>query len=176
MPTVRSCNDGGAVVQFHQRGIAARRSSTSVATGSLPRAQIGRDAARNDAVHHQPMAETHRRRAQHALAQHGAMRQHDAERGIVADRAEIAEVVGDPLQLRHHRRAATPRAAAARCPAPPPPRAANAKRIGDGAVARDAPGQPRSARPSVAPASAHRCPCARSPDAAPAAPPSRRRR
>ena len=41
-------------------------------------------------------------RAQHVFAQHRAMRQHDAERGIVADRAEVAEVVGQPFQFRHH--------------------------------------------------------------------------
>ena len=60
--------------------------------------------------------------AQHALAQHAAMRQHDAERCIVADRAEIAEVVGDPLQLRHHAAQPYARAAAARCRAPLPRR------------------------------------------------------
>ncbi len=38
-----------------------------------------------------------------AFTQHRAMRQNDGERRIVADRAEIAEVIGDPFHLRHQR-------------------------------------------------------------------------
>ncbi len=40
-------------------------------------------------------------RAQNALAQHAAMGMHQREGGIVADGAEIAEVIGNPLQLGH---------------------------------------------------------------------------
>ena len=39
------------------------------------------------------------RRAQHALAQHAAMRVHQGEGGIVADRADVAEMVGEPLEF-----------------------------------------------------------------------------
>src|SRR5262245_44804496 len=41
--------------------------------------------------------------AQHALAQDTALRVHDSERGVVADRTEIAEVIGDALELSHQR-------------------------------------------------------------------------
>ncbi len=41
------------------------------------------------------------RLAQNALAQDTAMRLHEGEGGIVADRADIAEVVGDAFKLGH---------------------------------------------------------------------------
>ena len=47
------------------------------------------------------MTEARVRGAQGQLAQDAALGVHDGERCVVADRAEIAEVVGDALQLRH---------------------------------------------------------------------------
>ena len=64
-------------------------------------AEIGHDPARHDAVHHQAMAETGVRRAQHAFAQDAALRMHDGEGSIIAYRADIAEMIGEPLELRH---------------------------------------------------------------------------
>src|SRR5260221_2009353 len=49
------------------------------------------------------MAEAMPRRAQHPLAQDAAMGLHEGEGGVVADGADIAEVIGDALELRHHR-------------------------------------------------------------------------
>ena len=42
-------------------------------------------------------------RAQHVLAQDGAVRVHERERGVVADGADIAAMVRQPLQLGHQR-------------------------------------------------------------------------
>ena len=39
--------------------------------------------------------------AQHLLAQHTAMRVHQGEGGIVADSADVAEMVGDTFELSH---------------------------------------------------------------------------
>ena len=74
-------------------------------------AEIGRDAARHDAVHHQPMAEAGVRGAQHALAQDAAMRMHEREGGVVADGADVAEMIGEPLELGHQRAQIDARAA-----------------------------------------------------------------
>jgi hypothetical protein len=60
-----------------------------------------RDAAGDDAIHHQPMAEARIRRAQHALAQDGEVGEQDRERGVVADGADIAEMIRQPLELGH---------------------------------------------------------------------------
>ncbi len=49
------------------------------------------------------MAERRLGRAQHALAQDAAMGVHQRERGVVADRADVAEMVGEPLQFGHQR-------------------------------------------------------------------------
>ena len=59
------------------------------------------------------------RRAQHALAQDAAMGVHQREGGVVADRADVAEMIGEALQFGHQRRAARRRAAALRRRAPP---------------------------------------------------------
>ena len=78
-----------------------------------------------------------KRGAQHALAQHGAMGEHEGEGGIVADGADIAEMVGEPLELRHQR--AQPDRARRRLHAERRfDRAGEGERIGDRAVARDA--------------------------------------
>ena len=64
--------------------------------------EILRDAARHDAVHHQPVPERDVARRQNPLAQDAAMRMQDGERRVVADRPDVAQVIGDALELRHH--------------------------------------------------------------------------
>ncbi len=90
------------------------------------------------------MAEAGVRGAQHALAQHRGMGVHQRERGVVADRADIAEVVGDALQFRHQ--GAQPDAARGRLDAKRAfHRPHESDRIGDGAVAGGAGGEQRGA-------------------------------
>ena len=118
-----------------------------------PSAEIVGDAARHDAVHHQPMAETGMCRAQGALAQDAAFGIDQREGGVVADGADIAEMIGQALELGHQR--AQPDGA---------PRHVDrqrrldglreGERIGDGAVAGGAAGELR------APARASRRPSA----------------
>ena len=72
-------------------------------TSGAVRRKIDGDAAGHDPVHHQTMAETGGGGAQNLLAQDAAMRVHQRERGVVADGADIAEMVGQPLQFRHQR-------------------------------------------------------------------------
>ena len=98
------------------------------------------------------MAEAGLRGAQDALAQHAAMRVHEREGRVVADGAEIAEVVGDALELRHQRAQLDARAAVTSTPSAASTARAKAKRIGDGAVAGGARRQACAARSSVAPA------------------------
>ena len=71
-------------------------------------------AARDDAVHHQAVAERAVRRRQHALAEDAAMGVDERERRIVADRADVAQMIGDALKLGHHCRAGLWRAVAGR--------------------------------------------------------------
>ena len=59
------------------------------------------DAARHDAVHHQPMPERAVGGRQHPLAENAAMGMDQRERRVVADRADVAEMVGDALELGH---------------------------------------------------------------------------
>ena len=66
-------------------------------------AEIDGDAAGNDRVHHQAMPESGLGGAQRALAHRPAMGVHQRERGVVADRADVAEMVGEPLQFGHQR-------------------------------------------------------------------------
>ena len=80
---------------------------TSASKARTLAAPVGRnivgDAARHDRVHHQPVAEAGFRRAQRALAQDAALRVHQRERGVVADGADVAEMIGEPLELGHQR-------------------------------------------------------------------------
>ena len=39
---------------------------------------------------------------QHALAQNAAMRVIERERRVITDRADVAEMIGDALELGHH--------------------------------------------------------------------------
>ena len=65
--------------------------------------EIGGDAAGHDPIHHQPVAEGVVRRAQHVFAQDAAMRVHERERRVVADRADVAEMIGQPFEFGHQR-------------------------------------------------------------------------
>src|SRR5262249_49504444 len=64
-------------------------------------ADIVAHAAGNDVVHQQPMPEYRLACRQHALAKHTAMAVQKRERGVVANRADVAEVVGHALELGH---------------------------------------------------------------------------
>ncbi len=63
--------------------------------------QLSCDTARYHPIHHQPMPEGDSTRAQHAFAQHTAMRMHQAEGGVVAHCADVAEMIGDALEFGH---------------------------------------------------------------------------
>ena len=57
----------------------------------------------DDAIHHQPVAEAGCGRAQDMLAQHRAMGVHEREGGVVADRADVAEMIGEAFEFGHQR-------------------------------------------------------------------------
>ena len=88
------------------------------------------------------MAEAGVGRAQHALAQDAALRMHEGERGVVADRADVAEMIGEPLEL-GHQRAQIARARRRFDVERRLDGVGEGDRIGDGAVAGGAPGKPR---------------------------------
>ena len=88
------------------------------------------------------MAEGGGGEAQHALAQHRGMGVHQREGGVVADRADVAEVVGDALELGHQ--GAEPDRAGRRLGAGRRlDRAGKGERIGHGRIARGAAGELR---------------------------------
>ena len=101
----------GAVLQ--RRGIVVKLDQARKPLADLPQQfadaghavaiEIGSDTAGHDPIHHQPMTECIVRRPQHMLAQNPAMRVHQRKRRVVADRADIAEMVRQPLQFRHQR-------------------------------------------------------------------------
>ena len=64
---------------------------------------IDRDAARDHPVHHQAVAEGGGCATQDPLAQHRAVGVHQREGRVVADRADVTEMIGDALELRHQR-------------------------------------------------------------------------
>ncbi len=95
---------GGVVVQPDQPRQAPPQLGKQVAQrGHALGAQIGGDPADHDPIAHQPVPEAGIRGTQHALAQNAGMGVHQREGGIVADRADVAQVVGDPLELGHQR-------------------------------------------------------------------------
>ena len=105
---------GGVVVEFDQRGkapadVVERRPDGLGAVG----VEVAGHAAGHDDVPHQAMAEGGVGGAQHALAQHAAMGVHQREGGVVADGADVAEMVGKPFEF-GHQRAQPDRAVAAR--------------------------------------------------------------
>ena len=95
---------------------------------------VGGHAAGHDLVAHQAVTEAGISDAQNALAQHGAMGLHHREGRVVADRADIAQVIGEPFQFRHQ--AAQPVRAARRLDAESRlGGAGEGQLVGDGAVA-----------------------------------------
>ena len=93
---------GGVVVELDElrEGLSDLARQRANRLGALGR-EIDRDAAGNDGVHHQPMAESGLGRAQGALAQDAGVGVHQREGRVVADRADVAEMIGDPLELGH---------------------------------------------------------------------------
>ena len=63
--------------------------------------QVHGDAAGNDAVHHQAVTEARVGRPQRLFPKQAAFGQHEGEGRIVADGADVAEMVRQPLQFRH---------------------------------------------------------------------------
>ena len=61
------------------------------------------DAAGDNAIHHQPVPEARIGGAQGVLAQDSALREHQRERCIVADRADVSEMVCQSLHFSHQR-------------------------------------------------------------------------
>ena len=102
---------GSFVEQRAQRGRRRRRARSAATPPGTMRSIISRWPKQAS------------RGAQHALAQDAAMGVHEREGGVVADRADIAEMVGDALELGHQRAQPDARAAAPRRRAPPRPRA-----------------------------------------------------
>ena len=93
---------GGVVVKLNEAGKAPVDFVQNLPDGGCAGSiKIGRHASGNNAIHHQPMTERGVGSAQHAFAQDAAMSMHEGERGIIADRADIAEMVGEALQLGH---------------------------------------------------------------------------
>jgi hypothetical protein len=65
--------------------------------------KIAGHAARYHAIAHQPVTEAGIRHPQHAFPQNGAMGMHQRKGRIVANRADIAEMICQTLQFRHQR-------------------------------------------------------------------------
>ena len=98
---------GHAVIMRDELGEAAPQLGDEHAQAlGTRRRQVDGDAAGNDPVHHQPMAEAGVAGLQDLLAQDAAMGVHEREGGVVADEAEIVDVVGDAARARPSARAA----------------------------------------------------------------------
>ena len=103
----RWCRCGPAATACRRRSGRSRRSAArsrraAPASARAPSAAMScRDAAGHDCVHHQPMAEHLVARGEHALAEDAAMGVDERKRCVVADRADVAEMVGDALELGH---------------------------------------------------------------------------
>ena len=104
--------------------------------------QIAPDPARHDLIHHKPMTEASIRRAQHLLAQVPALRVHHGKGGVIADGADVAEVIGEPFELAHER--AQPHRASRHVDAVRSlDRPGESERVGHGAVAGHPPREHR---------------------------------
>ena len=93
---------GGVVVEPDElrKGLPDLAQKHGNRLGSAGR-EIDRDAAGSDRVHHQPMAERGFGGAQDPFAQDSGVGVHQGEGRVVADRADVAEMVGDPLEFGH---------------------------------------------------------------------------
>ena len=127
--------DRAQLLDLDQHGFALR-------TDLLRRraVDIARGTARDHAVHHQPVAEDLLRPTQPVLAQARELRQAERQRGVVAERTEVAEVVGDAFSFQQQR----PQPAGARRDRAPRgcfQRHAVGPRVGNRRIARYAPGE-----------------------------------
>ncbi len=81
-----------------------RNSASRAASTAMPcSARSTATPPDHDPIAHQAVAEAGVGGAQHALAQDAGVGMHQGEGGIVADRADVAQVVGETLQLGHQR-------------------------------------------------------------------------
>ena len=62
--------------------------------------EVAGHATGHDDIPHQSMAECDIGCAQDVLSEHAAESVHQNKRGIVADRSDVAEMVGQPLEFR----------------------------------------------------------------------------
>ncbi len=113
------------VVELDKRGKHApylARASAAIAAQPVRR-DVRVTPPGHDRIHHQTVAESGAGRAQRALAQNAALRVHQREGGVVADRADVAEMIGEALELGHQRAQINARAAESRSAARLRPRA-----------------------------------------------------
>src|SRR5262249_37804031 len=92
----------GVIVELDQ----LRKAAANVANkqASCRRAllfKIGSYTPRQHAIHHQAMVKAPICRPQDLLAQDAAMRVKQRKRGVVADGADVPEVIGEALELGH---------------------------------------------------------------------------
>src|SRR5262245_8867095 len=141
---------GGAVLQG--RGVGVELDQLGERASNLRRerrylrdaggAGLARDATGDYGVHHQAMAEAGIGGAQYSFAQDAAMRMHERERCVIADSADVTEMVAEALELGHQRtqkdRARRNLDLGRRFDG-----VSERERVGDRAVARGAAGQPR---------------------------------
>ena len=85
-----------------------KNGSNVISCGTIPSARrVARkfvaDSPGHDAIHHQPVAEAMIGGTQDAFAQQPELRVQHGERGVVADGADVTEVVGESLQLGQQR-------------------------------------------------------------------------
>jgi hypothetical protein len=93
---------GGIIVEPHEFG----ESRVDLAHEGEDRvgsfcSEIFGDAARNDCAHHQPGAEGRSSGAQSPLSQDATMGKHQRKGGVIADGADVAEMIGEALNLSH---------------------------------------------------------------------------
>ena len=156
------------------RGSRARARALARAAPRRAGVDVARDAAGHHEVHRAAGGRTRRVGAQHVLLQPRELREAEGEAAVVAEVAEVAQVVGDPLALQRQRaqpRGARRRRRRRRSPPAPARRPTHRRRCCRRKRGRRAGGPRRASSPR----SASRCPCGRSRAAPRAAAPSRRR-
>ena len=102
------------------------------------RREIAARAAGHHEIHQIALARGPFGRAQQLLLEPGELRQPEGESGIVAERAEIAQMIGEALELERKRAQPRARAPAAASPAMPFERLAVGPGEGHGGIAGDA--------------------------------------
>src|SRR5260221_4620882 len=87
----------------HDPDLTLQRRAFVADTGGVFGRNVARDAPRHHVVHQQPMAEGDEVRAQHVLLQPRKLREAERESAVVAEVAQIAEVIGEALTLERQR-------------------------------------------------------------------------